>query len=106
MPLDQARSTNSSALVGHADGRRGRLCVRLALVFLVGLAVLAASGPAHAQKPRAERPPYSLGEKWIRADGVYDLIRIEKDMYVFAADGGREVHLTKDLTVEKIVERG
>ncbi|MFZ1060610.1 MAG: hypothetical protein WAP47_15595, partial [Candidatus Rokuibacteriota bacterium] len=82
------------------------MCVRLALVFLVGLAVLAASGPAHAQKPRAERPTYQVGDKWIRSDGVYDLIRIEKDMYIFAAEGGRESHLTRDLALGKSITGG
>ena len=34
--------------------------------------LLLAPGPAPAQpKPRAERPTYTLGEKWIRSDGVY-----------------------------------
>ncbi|MBI1726211.1 MAG: hypothetical protein HYR50_02985 [Candidatus Rokubacteria bacterium] len=34
--------------------------------------LLLCPGPAHAQpKPRAERPTYTLGEKWIRSDGVY-----------------------------------
>jgi len=76
------------------------------VVLLTGLAVLAASAPASAQKPRAERPTYSLGEKWIRSDGVYDLIRIEKDLYIFAAEGSREIHLTKDLVVAKVSRGG
>ncbi len=74
----------------------------VALFFTLG-ALTAWAQPALAQKPRAERPTYALGEKWIRNDGVYDLIRVEKDLYVFAADGGREIHLGKDLTVAKIL---
>jgi hypothetical protein len=50
---------------------------------------------------RAERPTYALGDKWIRNDGVYDLIRIEKDLYVFASAGGGEIRLTKDLAVAR-----
>jgi hypothetical protein len=38
--------------------------------------------------------------------GAFDLIRIENARYVFAADGGREVHLTRDLGVAKIVRGG
>ena len=72
------------------------------LLFLAGLALVTCPTPAAAQKPRAERPIYTVGEKWIRSDGVYDLIRIEKGLYVFAAEGGREIHLTKDLTVAKV----
>ncbi len=73
----------------------------LALVLLGGVAA-----PARAQGLRAERPSYSVGDKWIRSDGAYDLIRIENARYVFAADGGREVHLTRDLGVAKIVRGG
>jgi uncharacterized caspase-like protein len=53
-------------------------------------------------KPRAERPTYTLGEKWVRSDGVYDLIRIEKDLYIFASAGGSEIHLTKDLALARV----
>jgi len=73
----------------------------LALVLLGGVAA-----PAGAQGLRAERPSYSVGDKWIRSDGAYDLIRIENARYVFAADGGREVHLTRDLGVAKVVRGG
>ena len=73
----------------------------LALVLLGGVAA-----PARAQGLRAERPSYSVGDKWIRSDGAYDLIRIENARYVFAADGGREVHLTRDLGLAKIVRGG
>jgi hypothetical protein len=73
---------------------------------IAGLLVLFAGFPAWAQAPRAERPSYSVGDKWIRSDGAYDLIRIENGRYVFAADGGREVHLTRDLGVAKIVRGG
>ncbi len=73
----------------------------LALVLLGGVAA-----PARAQGLRAERPSYSVGDKWIRSDGAYDLIRIENARYVFAADGGREVHLTRDLGVAKVVRGG
>ncbi|MBI4587264.1 MAG: caspase family protein, partial [Candidatus Rokubacteria bacterium] len=95
MPLSDVRGQ-----MLHARGRAHR-----ALILLVGLALVASAVPAGAQKPRAERPTYTAGEKWIRSDGAYDLVRIEKDLYVFSAGPGREVHLTKDLVVAK-VQRG
>ena len=76
----------------------------LALLTILPLTLL--GSPASAQAPRAERPTYSVGDKWIRSDGAYDLIRIENGRYVFAADGGREVHLTRDLGIARIVRGG
>ena len=38
---------------------------------------LVAAPPGAAQKPRAERPTYELGEQWVLSDGVYDLIRVD-----------------------------
>ncbi|HMH76208.1 MAG TPA: hypothetical protein VK547_06250, partial [Candidatus Udaeobacter sp.] len=73
---------------------------------VAGLLVLLTGLTAWAQAPKAERPTYAVGDKWIRSDGAYDLIRIENGRYVFAADGGREVHLTRDLGVAKIVRGG
>ncbi len=52
---------------------------------------------------RADRPTYTLGDRWIRSDGVFELIRIQDGVYVFSADGGNEVHLTKSLSVAKLV---
>ncbi len=79
----------------------------LAPLVLLALAGLLLGPPtAHAQKPRAERPTYAVGDKWIRSDGVYDLVRIEKEMYIFAAEGGREIHMTKDLAIAAILTAG
>ncbi|HEX7785530.1 MAG TPA: hypothetical protein VF653_04845, partial [Methylomirabilota bacterium] len=77
----------------------------LALLTVLRLTLLAGA-PAWAQAPKAERPSYTVGDKWIRSDGAYDLIRIENGRYVFAADGGREVHLTRDLGIARIVRGG
>jgi len=55
--------------------------------------------------PRAERPTYAVGERWSRNDGLFDLVRVEGDRYVFAAGTGREIHLTRDLGLAK-VQRG
>ncbi len=66
----------------------GRVSARTALARLASaLALALVLSPALAQaqtKPRAERPTYTLGEKWVRNDGLYELIRIEKDVYVFS----------------------
>ncbi|MBI3030314.1 MAG: caspase family protein, partial [Candidatus Rokubacteria bacterium] len=77
----------------------------VALLLALG-ALTASAQPALAQKPRAERPAYTLGEKWVRNDGAFDLIRIDNDLYIFSSGESREVHLTKDLTVAKIVRHG
>lgn len=73
----------------------------LALLLLLGGVAL-----AWAQTPKADRPSYAVGDRWIRSDGAYDLIRIENGRYVFAADGGREVHLTRDLGIARVVRGG
>jgi hypothetical protein len=77
------------------------------LVLAALVPVLAASDPlvAGAQPPRAERPTYAVGDRWVRSDGVYELLRIEKDHYVFAGGPNRQMHLTRDLTLAR-VEKG
>jgi hypothetical protein len=78
----------------------------VALPILIGLALLLGPSIAAGQAPpRAERPTYAVGDRWIRNDGLYDLIRVEKDVYVFAAEGGRIIHLTKDLVVSYFSRR-
>src|SRR5262249_4761831 len=59
-----------------------------------------------ADGPRAERPVYPVGDKWLRTDGAWELTRVEKDSYVFSAGPEKEFHLTKDLGVTKIVLDG
>src|ERR1700675_2792446 len=73
------------------------------LASLVLFLLLLCPADAQAQpKPRAERPTYALGEKWIRSDGVFELIRVEKDRYVFSARPRWEVHLTKSLGIARV----
>ena len=67
--------------------------------FVFLMAVLAPWGEAEGQKPRAERPTLAVGDRWIRSDGLYDLVRIENDQYVFSSGPGRETLLSRDLTV-------
>jgi hypothetical protein len=68
------------------------------LALLVTLSV-----PAAAGEPLADRPTFAVGDKWLRSDGTYDLLRIEKDRYVFSAGPGQEIHLTRDLAIAKFV---
>lgn len=75
----------------------------IALVF-AAISLLFTPTLTFAQKPSAELPVYTLGQKWLRSDGDYDLIRIEKDAYIFSAGNGREIHLTKELA-PKLVKR-
>jgi len=55
--------------------------------------------------PRAKRPTYTVGDKWIRSDGVFELIRIEDGRYIFAAGVDLQMHLTQDLALVR-VQRG
>ena len=73
-------------------------CALLAGVLLVP----AAHAQAPAEAPPAERPTYTVGDRWIRTDGAYDLVRIESDQYVFAAGSGREIRLTSDLAFASV----
>ena len=85
--------------------------VQRIVMFLAGVALFAclclSTAPlSAAPAPRAERPTYTLGEKWIRDDGVYELIRIENDRYIFSAGPDQEIHLSKDLGVARIRKGG
>ena len=73
----------------------------LALVGLNFIGCVSAPEPA-APPPRAERPVYELGEKWIRNDGLYELTRIDEGRYVFSGGAGREIRLTRDLVVGEV----
>ena len=74
---------------------------RLASLALF-LLLLCPAGAQAQPKPRAERPTYALGDKWIRSDGVFELIRVEKDRYVFSARPRWEIHLTKNLGIARV----
>src|SRR6185503_18272427 len=79
-------------------------CRSVALSIMTGMLLLLPSATL-GQKPRAERPTYSVGDRWIRSDGIFDLIRIEDGIYVFADDDGREIRLNKDLVVVRMSRR-
>ena len=73
----------------------------LAALLAISLLPLAAL----AQSARAERPTYTVGDEWALKDATYRLARIEKNVYIFTADGDREIRLTRDLGVT-FVRRG
>jgi Caspase domain len=70
------------------------------------LAVCLHPAPSETTPPRAERPTYRIGETWALDRGVYELKRIDGDTYVFVAGPGKEIHLTKDLGVARVVLDG
>ncbi len=78
--------------------------VRLIRVAAVALTVFVVSLPVRAQTPPAELPTYTVGDQWILKDGLYDLIRIEKDRYIFAASAGRQIQLTKNLALASVLK--
>jgi caspase domain-containing protein len=75
--------------------------------MLAGLAMVLTLLPAgtQAQKPRAERPAYAVGDTWVLSDATYRLARLTRDAYVFTAAGDREIWLTRDLVIT-YVKRG
>ena len=68
---------------------------RRALAALLALLPLPLG--AVAQPARVERPTYAVGAKWALTDATYRLDRIDGNVYVFTADGQREIRLTRDL---------
>ena len=94
----------------RGDPARVAYVTTLAVLGLSAALVAAPTLPVEAAPPsdkiRAERPVYQVGDKWVRTDGAYELVRINKDVYVFAAGAGNEFHLTKDLNIAKIVLAG
>jgi len=82
--------------------RRAIPAFALALIVAAVAAACATAGTAPSTTgPRAERPTYVLGDRWIRNDGVWEVIRVEPDFYVFSKAPGEEIHLTKDLVVAR-----
>jgi hypothetical protein len=68
--------------------------------------LLGALGPgiAAASDPQpAELPTYAAGDKWIRSDGLYEMVRVEDGQYVFTAGKGRIVRLSRTLGPAAVV---
>jgi hypothetical protein len=74
-------------------------------LFVIATCLLLA-GPVLAQKPTAERPTYAVGDRWVVDKLEYRLARVDGDRYVFESDGRNEIHLTRDLTVARVVRSG
>jgi Caspase domain len=97
--LSPAEAARRGCLVAKSPEMGG---IHLFPIFLVPVWLLITVAVAGADVPWAERPTYTLGERWIRSDGVYDLIRVENGLYVFAAGVDRQIHVTQDLMVAKV----
>ena len=82
--------------------------MRFVRALLVGFVLIgcATPGPPPPEGPLFYAPTYFLGDRWIRNDGVLDLIRIEDDRYVFSAAAGHEIHLTRELAFARFVANG
>src|SRR5262249_38976808 len=105
------RSSTRNARPRETRSRRPRIAgliglVAVAVSVMTGSGLRRLPGAVAADKPRAERPVYQVGDKWIRTDGIYVLVRIDKDNYVVPAGGGKESHLSKTLGISKIVLEG
>ncbi len=74
------------------------------LALGLALAVLTAAGARAADAPRAELPVYTPGDRWIRTDGMFEMVRVEDGLYVFASPG-REVRLSRTLGLARL-QRG
>jgi len=68
--------------------------------LLLALLALATAVTA-AEPPRAELPTYGPGDRWVRSDGLYEMVRIDDGVYVFAAPG-REFRLGRTLGLARI----
>jgi hypothetical protein len=76
------------------------------LALSVSLVWLLAAETVLAQKQSAERPSYEVGMRWLLNDGAYDLIRISSDTYFFAAGPSRQIQLTRDLALYRVLKDG
>jgi len=76
------------------------------LALFVAVAWLHGAETASAQKPSAERPSYDVGARWLLNDGAYDLVRATGDVYFFSAGPNRQIQLTRDLGIYRMVKDG
>ena len=77
-----------------------------ALALFVAIAGLLGAETASAQKPSAERPSYDAGARWLLNDGAYDLVRATGDVYFFSAGPNRQIQLTRDLGIYRMLKDG
>jgi Caspase domain len=92
-----------------------RRLVWAAVLLVLGGCAAATTGPAlqapgppagSGGAPLAERPTWSLGDRWIRTDGLWELIRIEPDHYVFSARTDEELHFSRELVIARYKHYG
>ena len=78
-------------------------CRRALLTLALVLATVSLAPGADA--PPAELPIYAVGDQWALSDATYRLDRIQKDAYVYVAEGNREIWLGRDLGL-RYIRRG
>ena len=76
------------------------------LALFVAVAWLLGAETASTQKPSAERPSYDVGARWLLNDGAYDLVRATGDVYFFSAGPTRQIQLTRDLGIYRMLKDG
>ena len=60
------------------------------------------SQPGAPSQNSAERPTYSVGDRWIRSDGLHEVLRVDRDRYVFSAGPDAEYEMSRDLVPLKL----
>jgi len=97
--VQRPRDPRDGPVVAQASPTPARPSLAPAAQALVGQGPAATSAASRPLTSSLERPSYAVGQTWIRNDGEYRLARLGNNLYVFLADKGREVHLTKDLVL-------
>jgi hypothetical protein len=82
-----------------------RTCPPSRLTLVAALLLATVSLATGADVPPAELPTYTVGESWALTDATYRLDRLQRDAYVFLAEGNREIWLGRDLGL-RYVRRG
>ena len=80
------------------------MAVRAAIAVALLVVAFPDAGSA-AERVTAERPTYSVGQRWILDGGEFKLTSVGRNSYVFTS-GRHEIHLSRDLAPLKIVREG
>jgi hypothetical protein len=80
-------------------------------LFGLGLLLAVALGTVRvvAEPLRAERPTYAVGDLWIRSDGVFEVVTVGVEGYVFRSKSGpqtTDLHVSRDLSLRRVVRNG